>query len=77
MCTLARSEDPDKIAHIVAFHQGLDSFLRQKQSSEKEMQFFIWKLKIIYDPSIDIMDHPKLSYETRRKNPIMHKGIIF
>ena len=37
MCTLTNSEDPDDNA---AFHQGLHCLLRQKQSSEKEIQFY-------------------------------------
>ena len=45
------------IMHL--FHQGLLCLLRQKQSSEKEIQYL---LKIITcDHSIYTMDHPDLS----------------
>ena len=37
---LANSEDPDERQHNVAFHEGLHCLLRQKQSSEKEIQFY-------------------------------------
>ena len=58
MGTLANSEDPDEMPHNVAFHQGLHCLLRQNQSSEKEMQYF---LEIITcDTSIYTMDHPDL-----------------
>ena len=39
--TFANSEDPDEMPHDVAFHQGLHFLLRQKQSSEKEIQYFL------------------------------------
>ena len=39
MGTLANSEDPDKMPHYVAFHQGLHCVLKQNQSSEKEIFF--------------------------------------
>ena len=38
MGTFANSEDPDKMAHNVAFHQGLYCLLGQNRSSEKEIQ---------------------------------------
>ena len=57
MSTLANNEDPDEMPHNGTFHQGLHCLLRQKQSSEKDMQFY---LEIItHDPSIYTMDHPK------------------
>ena len=34
MPSLAHSEDPDKMPHNVAFHQGLHYLLRPKQYSE-------------------------------------------
>ena len=40
MCTLANSEDPDEMPQDAAFHQGLHCLLRQKGSSEKEIQYF-------------------------------------
>ena len=58
MSTLANSEDPDEMLHNAAFHLGLHCLLMQKQSSEKEIQFY---LEIItWDPSIYMIDHPKL-----------------
>ena len=44
--------------HNAAFHQFLHCFLRQNQSSAKEIQYF---LEIITsDPSIYTMNHPYL-----------------
>ena len=57
MRTLANSEDPDEMPHDAAFHQGLHCLLREKQSSAKEIQFY---LEIIMcDPSIYTIDRPK------------------
>ena len=42
MCTLTNSEDTDEMLHNAAFHQGLHCLLKQKLSSEKQIQ--IWKL---------------------------------
>ena len=36
----ANSEGPDEMPHNAAFHQGLHCLLRQKRSSEKEIQYF-------------------------------------
>ena len=41
MGTLASSEDPDEMPNNATFHQGMHCLLKQKQSSEKEMQFFL------------------------------------
>ena len=35
------SDDPDEIPHNAAFHQSLQYLLRQKLSSEKEIQFYL------------------------------------
>ena len=40
MGTLANSEGPDEMPHNAAFHQGLQSLIRQNPSSEKETNFF-------------------------------------
>ena len=40
-----------------AFHQGLNCLLRQKQSSEKEMQFYFEI--ITFDPLMYTMDLPR------------------
>ena len=37
--TTADSEDPDKMPHNMAFHQGINCLLRQKRSSEKNYNF--------------------------------------
>ena len=53
--TLAKSEDPDEMLHIAAFHLGLHCLLRQNRSSEKEIQYF---LEIItFNRSIYTMDN--------------------
>ena len=41
MYTLANSEDVDEMPQNVAFHQGLHCLLRQKQFSEKEIQYYL------------------------------------
>ena len=41
MHSLANSEDPDEMLHNAAFHLDLHCLLRQKQFSEKEMQFYL------------------------------------
>ena len=41
---LTNSEDPDEMPHNAAFHQGLHCLLIQSQFSEKEIQYFFWKL---------------------------------
>ena len=57
MHTLANSEDPDEMSHNAAIHQGLHCLLQQKQSSEKEIQFYL--KSITCDHSNHTMDHPK------------------
>ena len=41
LCTLVNIEDPDKMLHNGAFHQGIYRLLKQKQSSEKKMQYYL------------------------------------
>ena len=51
MRSLGNSEDSDEMQHNAAFHQGLHCLpLRQKRSSEKEMQYY--KEIKTCDPSI-------------------------
>ena len=69
MHTLANSEDPDEMRHNVAFHQGLHYLLRQK-TIVREIQFYL-EIKTC-DPLIDPIDYPKLMYQTRVKNPLVH-----
>ena len=58
LCTFTNSEDPDEMPHNAAFHLGLHCLLRQKQTSEKDIKFY---LEIITcDPLIFTMNHPKL-----------------
>ena len=69
--TLENSEDPDEMLHNAAFHQGLHCLHRQKQFSEKEIQFY---LKIIsVTTCYKQWMIPSLLYQTRRKNPLEHK----
>ena len=44
LTNMANSEDPAEMPHEVAFHQGLLCLLRQNRSSEKVIQYNIWKL---------------------------------
>ena len=74
MSTLANSEDPDEMPHYAAFHHSLHYLLGQKRSSGTETQFY---LKIITcDPNIYNVPSQCLLYQTRKKNPIVHKGLI-
>ena len=57
MSCLANSEDPDEMPHNVAFHLDLHCLLRQKQSSEKEIIFYIEI--IACDPWINTVDCTK------------------
>ena len=74
MHTLANSEDPDEMLHGTAFLQDLHILLKQKQSSEKEIQFYKFLEIIISDPWIQRIIL-SLVYQTRRKNPLVHKGL--
>ena len=59
MCcdTVTNSEGPDEMSKNAAFHQGPHCLLRQEQSSEKEIQFY---LEIIScNPLMYTMDLPK------------------
>ena len=56
MGTLANSEDPDKMPHDAAFHQGL-LCLPRKKLIFRERNTIFWEI-IICDPSIYTMDHP-------------------
>ena len=68
MPTLANNEDLDEMPHNTAFHQDLHCLLRQKQSSEKEIQFY---LEIITcDPSIYTMDHSTFIILKRKEESI-------
>ena len=49
--------------------QGLHCLLIQKPSSKKEIQFYLEI--IVCDPLMYKMDQ----FETRRKNPLVHKGL--
>ena len=68
MNTLANSDDPDEMLHIVAFHQGLHCLLSQNESLVKEKQFYI-AIKTC-DPSIHTMDHPKFIVSNQKEESI-------
>ena len=60
-------------ANSAAFHQGLHCLLKQNQSSEKEILYF---LEIITcDPSIYIMDYPHLTVSNIMENSIDPKRV--
>ena len=73
MCTLANSEDPDETPHDVAFHQGLHCLLRQNDLHRKKYIYFV---NITCDPSFIQWTISSLLYQIRRKNPLVHKGLI-
>ena len=66
MCTLANSEDPDKMPPHGAFHQVLQYLLRQKQSSENEAKFLFEN----YNPLIYTMDHLKVIVSNQKEESI-------
>ena len=65
---MAKSEDPDEIPHNEAFHQELHCLLRQNQSSEEEIQYYL-EIKTC-DPSIYTIDHPDLTVSKFMENSI-------
>ena len=68
MTTLANSIIPDEMPHNVAFYQGLHCSLRQKLSSEKEMQFH---LEIIAcDALIYTIEYPKFIVSNQKEESI-------
>ena len=74
MYIMVNSEDPDESQHNAAFHLGLHCLLKPKESSDKEIQFYL--KNITCDPSIK-MDHPKFTLSTRKLkgNSLVHKGL--
>ena len=70
MCcdTVTNSEDPDEMHLNVAFHQGPHCLLRQKQSSEKEIQFYFEM--ITCDPLMYAMDLPKFIVSIQKEESI-------
>ena len=71
MCTLTNSEDHYEMPHNASVYEGLHCLLKQKQSLEKEMPFY---LEIITsDPLAPrIIPWTMLSFllQTRWKNPL-------
>ena len=66
MNTLANNEDPDKVPHNAAFHQGPHCLLRQIESKEKEIQFYLEI--IICEPFIYIQwTLPSLLYHNQQE----------
>ena len=71
--TLRRPETPKWVlcqtfkTQMAEFHQGLHCLLRQNQSSEKEMYFFIFLEITICNPSIFTMNQPDLTVVTYRR----------
>ena len=57
----------------VAFYQGWPCLLRQKWSTEKETPFILEVIICVI--LIYTMDHPKFMNRTRRKNPLVYKGL--
>ena len=71
MCTLANSEDLDKMPQDVAFYQGLHCLLDKNYLKKRKFLLQFYLEIIACDTS---MDHPK--YQTRRKNPLVQsKGL--
>ena len=57
--SLVNNDDPDKMPHNAAFHQGIHCFItmKQKQYSAKEIHFYVESTTC--DPSVYTMDHPR------------------
>ena len=70
MCcdTVTNSEDSDEMHKNAAFHQGPHCLLRQKQSSEKEIQFYFEI--ITCDPLMYTMDLPKFIVSIQKQESI-------
>ena len=72
MSTFANMEDPDEMQHNVRLHCQGKKIFRKK----KTIRIF---LKIIAGhPYIHVctIDYPMFIYQTRRKNPLVYKGLI-
>ena len=69
---MSNSEDPDERQHNAAFHLGLHCLLKPKESSDKEIQFYL--KNITCDPSIK-MDPPNVTISTRKGNSLVHKEL--
>ena len=63
---LANSEDLDEMTHFIRIYTVCYKY--EKGSTEKEMKFNFEILSC--DPSLHIMEHPKLMHIIRRKNPL-------
>ena len=70
---MTNGEDPYKIPHKAAFHQGLLCLQKQNQSSEEEIQYV--SETIICDPSIYTIDHPDLTVSIFMENSIGLKRV--
>ena len=76
MGTLANSEDPDEMPQDAAFHMGLHCLLRLNKSSEKEIQYFFWKLIITsVTPQYNTMDHLVFIVYSYMENSISLKRV--
>ena len=60
MGTLANSEDPDKMQHNAALHQGLHCLLRLKQASGTDAIIIHYLEKSTFDPLKYTMSNPIL-----------------
>ena len=60
-----KSEDPDEMPHIAAFHHGLQFATTKTIFRESNILFGNYNLDIYNEP-----------YQTRKKNSSVHKGLI-
>ena len=65
MSTLANSVDSFEMPHNTAFYQVLNCLLRQKQSSEKEIQYHLEVITCY--PSIYAMEHTNSIVSKQKK----------
>ena len=81
MGAFTNSEDPDEMLHY--FHQGLHCLLKIKTSSDKKNNVFLCFFLFFFflrkpdTPRYVQWTIPSLLYQTRRKNPVVYKGLKF
>ena len=70
---MANSEDLDEMMHNAAFHRVMHCSLKQKRSTEKEIQYYLEILTC--DASIYTMDHPRCIASNLREDFCMETKV--
>ena len=74
MESFTNSENPDEMSHIEAIHQGLLCFEKVKLFFRNKSTIQFLKLKPD-TPRYVQCTIPNLLYQTRRRNPLVYKGL--